>query len=100
MSRIDAEVASKIRQVIELARLRGVDPVHALDLAGMLRYPDKIFDDQVEFLGHLIEFTRKPPGELVSGERMPKSPLDLKNLVIKYLEAVKENFIREYTKKL
>ena len=100
MSRIDSQTAAQVHKVLELARFRGMDPVALLDRAGFLRYPAKTFEDQRVILYEVTEQTRKLTDILEPGDRLPRNRLDVKNVAVRYLEQVRERFVREFAKKL
>jgi putative ribosome biogenesis GTPase RsgA len=90
MTRIDHETAQKIRRVLMLCRSRGIDPVIALDTAGLLRYEDKRHEDILAGMELLILTVQQTPVQLLNHQDVPKTPLDLKQFILDLLESVKK----------
>lgn len=92
MPKIDLETAAKIRTVLELARIRGVDPVQVLDRAGFLRHRASIIADRIQLLTAVIESWRAAPADQ---SKLPKTALDLKNHFIATLEDARDKVIKD-----
>lgn len=98
--RIDPVTADEIRRILLSAKARGADQVMALDQAGMLTYPGKERDAQIEFLGLLSQSLDQISADLMGITGVPKTPLDLKRWVINYIDGIRDGLIRnDSTKK-
>lgn len=93
MNRIDQETSTKIRMVMELAKLRGADVVSLLDRAGYLRHDARVLQDRVDLLDAWIDSWRDTPADKIHGAKLPKTMLDLKNLMILMLEDMRDRLV-------
>jgi hypothetical protein len=81
MDRIDPDTAEKVRRILAVSRLRGVDPVDALELAGLLRHKASRLRDERKVLESLINTVRdlKIPRDV-------RTPMDLRRAIVMGLE--------------
>lgn len=94
MIRVDPVTADKVRQILVSARARGADVATALDQAGLLDYPGKAHQAQIDFLDLLIHSLDQIPTELMGVREVPKTPLDLKRWLMNYVTGIREGLIR------
>lgn len=94
MTRVDPVTADKVRQVLQSARARGADAAVALDQAGLLSYPGKERDAQIDFLGLLSQSLEQIPVDILGIKSVPRTPLDLKRWVISYIDGIRDGLIR------
>lgn len=94
MTRVDPVTADKVRQVLQSARARGADAAVALDQAGLLDYPGKRRQCRINAIDTLVQSTTSVSADVIFPNRLPRTPLDLKQEVIKYLEHVRDGLIR------
>lgn len=94
MGRIDPETHAVIREVLELCRAKGQDPVAMLDRSGFLRHASSRHADNLDLLDLMIEGTRAVPANLLVAElqRAPMSQQDMKNTIITFLENFRKGF--------
>lgn len=91
MKRIDVERARQIHAILALCRSKGLDPVPVLDQGRLLRHPGTKGEDAVVLLDRCIQVireTRVPPEA--------KTPLDMKNTIIDWLERIKNVHANEH----
>ena len=81
------QIMEQTRRVLKVARERGVDPVLALDDAGLLLYPQlragiiaQALDDITDLIDEASVKQLMPVGD-----RMPTTPLDTKRAVVNWL---------------
>lgn len=99
MPRVDQVTADQVRQVLLSAKARGADPATALDQAGLVDHPGKRRELRIDVIEALIYSTRGAPADHIIGGRMPRTLLDIKQEVIRYLEHVREGMIRNGAEK-
>jgi hypothetical protein len=90
MRRIDIEAAAKIHTVLSLCRSKGLDPVRALDQARLLRHLGTRCEDAVMTVDVAIEGIRGLPAD-----PSIKTPLDMKNMIIGFLERYRDGISAE-----
>jgi hypothetical protein len=83
------EVMEQTRRVLRVARERGVDPVVALDDAGLLLHPAlraSLIAQAMDNIADLID--EASVKQLVpTGERMPATPLDTKRIIVGWIRS-------------
>lgn len=97
MRRVDAKTADKIHEILMLCRSKGGDPVTMMDRAGLLSHPSRRRAEQIQFVENLIDSIRNISPALITPNRMPRTPLDLKQYVIGLLEELREGLIKNGT---
>lgn len=93
MTRVDPDTAEAIRRILIVSRNKGADPVMALDMAGLLRYPAKIKQDWVDALDAMALSIEATPATLIRREELPKTPMDMKNTLLSILRKLRERII-------
>jgi restriction endonuclease Mrr len=90
MDRIDSDTADQVRRILILCRTRGQDPVTVLDKAGLLRHPTKIQSDRLATVEHMIDVAQLSVVSVIKFWEVPRTVLDLKYSIIRYLEHWKD----------
>lgn len=91
MKRTNVERARQIHTILALCRSKGLDPVPVLDQGRLLRHPGTKGEDAVVLLDRCVEVIRNAP--VPAGV---KTPLDMKNTIIDWLEKVKNVHAEEH----
>ena len=95
MSRLDPRSREAIHRIMEVSARRGVDPVEVLNIAGLIRHPASIRDDWAQCLASLLDALQSIPAELIKPSEIPKTQLDVKNLMIAMVAKVAERITNE-----
>jgi hypothetical protein len=87
------EVMEQTRRVLKVARERGVDPVLALDDAGLLLHPALRVEIAKQILTQVTDMIDEASvrGLTPRTQRMPATPLDTKQVIVGWLRAQVDN---------
>lgn len=99
MPRIDPVTADRVRQVLLAARARGIDPVAALDQAGLLDYPAKqLVGAAILMESTVIEMTTGTTGTWILAQiarRNITTPHDMYTDMIHFLRGIAEQWRKQ-----
>lgn len=93
-SRIDPETAAKVRYMIDSCRTNGLDPVRYLDEGGALRHRASLRQDRLDTLDMIIQSLAAIPPERLPFERIPRNPIDLRNVIVTFLTELRDGLER------
>lgn len=99
MSRMSPEIAEMIHRILIVSRNKGADPVHAMNMAGLIRHGGTVRQDWVECLDAAISSVRTTPFQDMDHRDLPRTPMDFKNQMLQILEGMKERLISEFSEK-
>lgn len=88
--RIDPATASQIHLILARSRVRGTDPVAALDAAGLLSYPAKLKQEEDQVLRQVIQTLFAATPTMLGGGTVPATAADMKRCILETIERMRD----------
>lgn len=86
ITRIDPASAHKIHLILAQCRVRGTDPVAALDAAGHLSYPSRRLQEAMEELQELHDILAAMTPTMLGDGIVPATAADMKRCILETIK--------------